>query len=373
MSSLPGVGMFGTGVTAKAVSYLLKASGFRIEAVWGKTEDEAKEVAAQLDIPFCTSHIDDLLLNQKVNLVCIYSPPLLQSEIAVKTLGIGKNVLCSRPAGLNCEDTERMLQAAKYYPSLMSIITFYLRFLPTFCEMKKLVDSGTIGDLRIIEIRVHCNMNLELHYGWFHDGRTGGGMLSSLGGHFIDLVTFISGQRAVKVHGFLQTFQKSNNDISGFREITSDDFCSFEMKLDKKTFCTCIINNNVPGPFSYEVFAIGSKACLLAKDGLLTVQAKLNGKIGEKKVILEDETCQLPVGLETLFPPQTQNQIPIPFIQGLLKFIYVFKQAFTDKTDQRMWDQSAVSSAATFEDALYVQNVLSSIRKSSQSFYWEQV
>ena len=370
--SLPGVGVFGTSVTAATACYLLKSSGFPIEAIWGRTQDEANKIAKLLDIPFCTSHIDDLLLNQKVDLVWIYSPPYLQSEIAVKTLGIGKNVLCERPAGLSCEDTDRMLSAAKYYPSLMSLITYYLRFLPTVCEMKKRIADNYIGDMTIVEIRVRCNLSIEVNYGWPHDSRMGGGVLSLFGGHFVDLVNYISGQKAVKVHGIAKTFQKQTNNISGFREITSDDFCTFEMQLDKNAFCTCVINNNVPGPFSYEILVIGTNACLVARDGMLYGQSKTASQPNNQEVLAQDDQT-IPAGLQDVFPPKVLERIPIPFIQGLLKFIEAFKQAFHEEGDRRKWDKTALSNAATFNDALYVQHVLACIRKSSQTSYWEQV
>ena len=371
-SSLPGVGIFGTGFTATTAAYLLKSSGFRIEAIWGRTKDEAKAVATLLDVPFYTSHVDELLLNQQVNLVCIYSPPYLQSEIAVKTLGIGKNVLCERPAGLNCEDTERMLTAAKYYPSLVSLITYYLRFLPTFCEMKKKINEGFIGDLSIVEIRVHCGLSLNSTFNWSHDSRMGGGVLSLFGGHFVDLVSYLSDQKADRVHGFLTTFRKHTETISGFREITSDDFCTFEMKLNKGAFCTCIINNNLPGQFSYEVHVIGTKASLLAKNGMLHGQNYQRGSEDNSSELFARDDNTLPPGLEDVFPANVLKQIPIPFIQGMTKFFESFKNAFS-ATDERTWDRSVLKSAATFEDALYVQQVLACIRKSSKTSFWEQV
>ena len=374
--SLPGVGIFGTSVNATTACYLLKSAGFRIEAIWGRTREDAKKIATLLDIPFTTTQIDDLLLNPRVDLVWISSPPHLQSEIAVKTLGIGKNMLCERPAGLSCEDTDRMLTKAKYYPSLMSIIAYYLRFLPTVCELKKQIAEKYIGDMTIIEIKVRCSLSFDANYGWSHDSRMGGGVLALFGSHFVDLVHYISGQKAVKVHGFVRTFQKQTKNISGFREITSDDFCTFEMQLNKNAFCTCVINNNVPGPFSYEVLVIGTKACLLVKDGMLYGQSKSNlpeNKLSIKEELLAEDDRTIPSGLQGIFSRDVLEQIPIPFVQGLLKFIESFKRAFRDEGDGRKWDKTSLNNAATFEDALYVQHVLACIRKSSQTSYWEQV
>ena len=82
-------------------------------------------------------------------------------------------VLCDTPAGLGIEDAERVRAAADYYPSLMALVTYYLRFLPTFIEMKKRIDEGMIGDVNIIEMRVHCGLQLDVPFNWFHDLRIG--------------------------------------------------------------------------------------------------------------------------------------------------------------------------------------------------------
>ncbi|XP_002124667.2 glucose-fructose oxidoreductase domain-containing protein 1 [Ciona intestinalis] len=371
--SLPGVGVFGTGITAKLMMHLLKTSGFRIEGLWGRTEDEAQELASLLDIPFSTCSIDDVLLNQRVDLVCINCPPFLHSQIAVKTLGIGKNVLCERPAGLDQDDTMRMLKAALYYPSLMSLMTYHLRFLPTFLEMKQQVGDGGIGELLVVEVRVHSGVSLNINYNWSHDSRMGGGVLTNLGGHFVDIVNFVSGQKAVKVHGFVTTFQKQTAKVSGFREVTSDDFCTFQMKMDQGACCTCVLNNNIPGKFSYEVLFIGTSVF----DGKKTAPCKLKVGSVEFQALVQEiitKDCQdTPEGLETIFPSEVLAQIPIPLCQGTSEFINSLKNSFQDQNDRRNWNKTILERAATFEDALYVQTVLESIRRSSQTSDWERV
>lgn len=84
---LPGVGVFGTSLTARVIIPLLKSEGFSVEALWGRTQEEAEELAKEMDVPFYTSRIDDVLLHQDVDLVCINLPPPLTRQIAVKTLG----------------------------------------------------------------------------------------------------------------------------------------------------------------------------------------------------------------------------------------------------------------------------------------------
>uniref|UniRef100_A0A9L0SLP0 Glucose-fructose oxidoreductase domain-containing protein 2 n=1 Tax=Equus caballus TaxID=9796 RepID=A0A9L0SLP0_HORSE len=86
MKMLPGVGVFGTGSSARVLVPLLRAEGFTVEALWGKTEEEAKQLAEEMNITFYTSRTDDVLLHQDVDLVCINIPPPLTRQISVKAL-----------------------------------------------------------------------------------------------------------------------------------------------------------------------------------------------------------------------------------------------------------------------------------------------
>lgn len=84
---LPGVGVFGTGSTARVLVPLLRGEGFEVHALWGMSEEEASSLAQELGIPFHTSQSDDVLLHPDVDLVCIYISPPLTRQIAVKALG----------------------------------------------------------------------------------------------------------------------------------------------------------------------------------------------------------------------------------------------------------------------------------------------
>ncbi|XP_052504880.1 glucose-fructose oxidoreductase domain-containing protein 1 isoform X2 [Budorcas taxicolor] len=89
---LPGVGVFGTSLTARVIIPLLKDEGFAVKALWGRTQEEAEELAKEMSVPFYTSRIDEVLLHQDVDLVCINLPPPLTRQIAVKTLAPGTSL-----------------------------------------------------------------------------------------------------------------------------------------------------------------------------------------------------------------------------------------------------------------------------------------
>ncbi|KAI1889988.1 hypothetical protein AGOR_G00168580 [Albula goreensis] len=226
---LPGVGVFGTGSTARVLVPLLRGEGFVVQAVWGRTEEEARTLSHELGIPFYTSRTDDVLLHPDVDLVCINIPPPLTRQIAVKALGIGKNVICEKAA--TSADAFKMLTASRYYPQLMSLMGNVLRFLPAFVRMKRLLEEGYVGEVQVCDARVYWGSLLSDTYSWICDELMGGGGLHTMGSYIVDLLSHLTGRRATRVHGLLRTFVRQNGAIRGIRRVTSDDFCFFQMLM----------------------------------------------------------------------------------------------------------------------------------------------
>nr|KAF6409924.1 glucose-fructose oxidoreductase domain containing 2 [Rousettus aegyptiacus] len=263
MKMLPGVGVFGTGSSARVLVPLLRAEGFTVEALWGKTEEEAKQLAEEMNITFYTSQTDDVLLHQDVDLVCINIPPPLTRQISVKALGIGKNVVCEKAA--TSVDAFRMVTASRYYPQLMSLVGNVLRFLPAFVRMKQLIAEHYVGAVMICDARIYSGSLLSPNYGWICDELMGGGGLHTMGTYIVDLLTHLTGRRAEKVHGLLKTFVRQNAAICGIRHVTSDDFCFFQMLMSGGVCSTVTLNFNMPGTFVHEVMVVGSAGRLVAR------------------------------------------------------------------------------------------------------------
>lgn len=361
---LPGVGVFGTGTTARVLVPLLKSEGFEVHALWGRSEEEAGCLAKELGIPFHTSRSDDVLLHQEVDLVCIYIPPSMTRQIAVKALGIGKNVVCEKAA--TAVDSFKMVTAARYYPQLLSIMGNTLRFLPAFVTMRKLLVEGYVGEVQVCDVRVYGPSLLDESYGWTCEDLMGGGGLHTVGSVIIDLLSFLTGTRANRVHGLLRTFVQQNGLIRGIRRVTSDDFCFFQMLMsgNGSSFggicCTVTLNFNMPGSFVHEVMLVGSAGRLVARGTELYGQR--NGSKNEE-LLLGDSGW---IGPEV-------KAMPLPHLQGLSSMVKALRQSFQDHEERRSWAHEPVNIAPTFEDGLYVQTVVEAVKRSSTSGEWECV
>lgn len=268
---LPGIGVFGTGAIAAALVPLLRERGFKIEALWGRTLQEAEQSAKELNIQFYTNKIDEVLLRKNVDLIFIICPPYLHSQISVKALGIGKHVVCDKPAGLNQHDALKMVRACQYYPSLISILNHSLRFFPAFTKMHEVLQNGYLGDINdisLIDVRVQMGSLLHNKYDWLCDATMGGGILNLLGSHIIDLITFLTNKIALRVHGTIRTFTKTTPHVNGIRHVSAPDFCTFQMDLENGCLVTATLSSHIPkASFHQEVMLSSPHGHLAVRGG----------------------------------------------------------------------------------------------------------
>ncbi|XP_046396730.1 glucose-fructose oxidoreductase domain-containing protein 2 isoform X1 [Ischnura elegans] len=375
---LPGIGVFGTGNVVKVIVPFLRAKGFKVEAIWGRTLSTAEDAAKELNIPFYTNKIDDVLLRKDVDLIFIICSPNLHAQIAVKALGIGKHVLCDKPAGLCQSESLKMVHASQYYPSLISILNHSLRFLPAFMQMRRAIKDGYVGAVNILDARVQTGSLLSDSYDWRCDDAMGGGILTLVGSHVIDLAAHLTGQRAVRVHAVLRTFSPATDRVQGIRRISASDFAAFQMELDGGALVTANLcsSSHLPGSFSQEVIVSGEKGQLTVRGGDLHGRRRVPDSEGGK--------CNPHVKEEVLYcdvedlnqegqAPTGAPLLPRPYLKGLFKMVGALREAFQSVEDRKGWVKEPVALAATFEDGQYVQAVIDALRRSSRNREWVKV
>jgi predicted dehydrogenase len=193
----------------------------------------------------------------------------------------------------------------------------------------------------------------------------GGGALNLVGSHVIDIVSFLTEKKAIKVHGVVRTYTQHTEKISGIRKITAPDFCCFQMELEGNILVTVNINSNISNnSFFQEVSIYGQNGHLTVRGGDLIGCRVKNESVKEEKLYLDVQDLQFATSESTL---------PRPYVKGLCKMVNALREAFYPNSSSSGWIKEPVQSAASFEDGLYVQAVLESIKKSSENKMWVKV
>jgi len=334
-----------------------------VTALWCKNHEQRNFLASKYGIPFLAKDFQDILLNSEVDLVYVATAPGQQAEVAVKALTSGKHCICQKPPTINQSEAQKMVRLSRYYNKLHSLLESHLRFLPAIRRMKMLLKDGYCGQLLLME--AHIVMGSLIHeemYSWKCEASMGGGVLNMLGADIIDLISFLSGQHACKGHASLSTFRPTTRTIHGYRLITSDDFCCFQLKYSQGLSATITLNSHAPGHFKFH-FAVTGTLGRLVVQGLDLIGCQEGKK--EEVVLKQEEVDLQALGLASTskYPGDLLQQLVIGY-KGMFEML---AELFQDA------QQTPGVTSATFEDGVYIRTVLDALHVSNKNGRWVDI
>ena len=94
----------------------------------------------------CYTDFDEMLKNERINILDICLPTYLHAEFAIKAMNMGINVICEKPVSLNAADVARVYSTAKSN-NVKFMVAQVLRFWPEYSIIKKIYDTGKYGRL----------------------------------------------------------------------------------------------------------------------------------------------------------------------------------------------------------------------------------
>ncbi|MCS7192731.1 MAG: Gfo/Idh/MocA family oxidoreductase [Armatimonadetes bacterium] len=150
--SIVRLGIVGCGVIGKIHLKFAKSNPrVKVVAVADIKEEVAKEAAAQFGVSKVYSDSESLLRETEIDAVILAFQPFGRKEVALKAFAHGKHVLVEKPVAMNAEEVKEMLSAKG--DLIAGCCSSRFRFLPSFKFVKSFLDSGALGQIRLIRIR----------------------------------------------------------------------------------------------------------------------------------------------------------------------------------------------------------------------------
>ncbi|QHT64059.1 Gfo/Idh/MocA family oxidoreductase [Paenibacillus lycopersici] len=140
------VGCAGIAVHSVIPGIKQSATG-EVTAIASRGIAKAEETAAKLGIPKAYGSYEEILADQEIDAIYIPLPNHLHMEWSIRAMEAGKHVLCEKPIALNAEEAQRMADAAAKHGVHLAEAFMY-RHHPRYEEIKAIIASGEIGDLR---------------------------------------------------------------------------------------------------------------------------------------------------------------------------------------------------------------------------------
>ncbi|WP_025761638.1 Gfo/Idh/MocA family protein [Dyadobacter tibetensis] len=175
-----------------------KVENSTLVAVMRRDGALAADYATRHGVPRWYDQVDDLINDPEVNAIYIATPPDVHEEYTEKALRAGKPVYVEKPMARNAEECARMV-AVSQETQVPLFVAYYRRSLPYFRKIKEIVDSGVLGEIRYVDIKLQWQpYEEEVGEGakprWRVDPEiSGGGHFHDLASHQFDFLEYVLG------------------------------------------------------------------------------------------------------------------------------------------------------------------------------------
>ncbi len=125
------------------------------------------------------------LLASDVELIIVATPNNFHKYYSIMAMRAGKHVVCEKPACLNCEELEEILEVSRETGMLYTVHQ-NRRFDVDYLIMKEIIDRKMLGKEYFLDSRLYSNRGSSGR--WRSTYEAGGGTLYDWGIHMIDQV-----------------------------------------------------------------------------------------------------------------------------------------------------------------------------------------
>lgn len=206
------------------------------------------------------SSIDDMLENEKLDIVDVSTPSYLHKEHAIKAMKKGISVICEKPVTLYSKDAEEMAATAKEN-GVFFMVAHVIRFWPEYALLKKYYEENTFGKLYHAAFsRVGQKPTWSFENWMLQEGKSGR-VITDLHIHDADFILYLMGKPKAVIGQSSEGGEKISY-ISATYEY-ENSFATAEGAW-----------YDAPLPFSMSYRAVFERAIVEFKDAKLTVYEK---------------------------------------------------------------------------------------------------
>ncbi|PZQ97061.1 MAG: dehydrogenase [Cereibacter sphaeroides] len=203
-----GAAVIGTGFIGTVHLEALRRLGVNVRGVMGSSPERGAARAAALGAARAYHSLDGLLEDTSVEVVHVTSPNVAHYDQVMRILGAGRHVICEKPLAMTSAQSAEMVRLADA-SGKVAAVCYNTRFYPLNQHAHGMVAGGDLGDVRLITGHYHQDwLAKPTDWNWRLEKEAGGELRSvgDIGTHWVDLTSFIAGQKVTSVFAELATF-----------------------------------------------------------------------------------------------------------------------------------------------------------------------
>jgi len=158
--------------------------------------ERARATADSFHVPHVCRTLDKLF-GLGLDIALVACPNAQHASMSIAALEAQLHVVCEKPMALNSAEAQAMFLAAERAGREL-MIAFANRFRPEIVALQKMIQEGVLGEITAIRCGWLRRKGVPGVGTWFtRRALAGGGVLTDLGSHLIDLALWLSGRPAV--------------------------------------------------------------------------------------------------------------------------------------------------------------------------------
>jgi 1,5-anhydro-D-fructose reductase (1,5-anhydro-D-mannitol-forming) len=165
----------------------------RVTAVWDEDPQRGQRWARELGVDFVSDYAS-LMARRDIDGVVVTSPTDRHRELIVGAARAGKHVFTEKVLATRLDDAQAIADAVRA-SSIRFTISFPRRTIAPLVHAKAMLDSGALGDVTLLRIRIAHDGALRnwLPEHFFDPVACGGGAMIDLGAHGMYLACWLLG------------------------------------------------------------------------------------------------------------------------------------------------------------------------------------
>jgi predicted dehydrogenase len=196
------VGILGTGGIVRDfhLPALLADPRARVVALGNLHPASLEALARAYRIEKTATDFERLAQDPEIDAVVNALPNYLHAPVSIRMLQAGKHVLCEKPMAMTAAEAQAMVTAAESARRLLMVAHVW-RSHPQVRWLRDVVGSGRLG--KVFKVKAHAVVagRGPRTDSWFVEPKfAGGGALTDVGIHSIDLLSFLFGDRLEPVN-----------------------------------------------------------------------------------------------------------------------------------------------------------------------------
>jgi predicted dehydrogenase len=163
------------------------------------SEESRSRWSAAFPAAQVTADLDDLLADESLDAVAIATHVPSHAELAQRVLEAGKHCFVEKPLAQSTQEAERVVDVAAEAGRVL-MVGHLLEYHPGILQLKELIDSGDLGDLRY----VYSN---RLNLGQL---RSDENALWSLGAHDVSVILMLAGEEPYESRAVGESYMRES-------------------------------------------------------------------------------------------------------------------------------------------------------------------